>query len=394
LVYSHGSNPSSVPHSTTTKPFPTLHAQAFTVAATIEQQGFIHPSLDFDYFYAHDSGGTPSTVSDLTLPGDHIFTVPARKSTSSKSSPRRPKGNRYSPKTLGGGQQQQQQQVAAMAGQGTENSPGTAAQPVNKPKRVRTGCLTCRERHLKCDEAAPICQNCRKSNRTCKRGVRLNFIDTQVNAPPIVPPSHEWTIMFQDESRDIASEYKGGLGRYSNYKTPEAESRPRAGTNNTMSYEFPTSMPPPASTSHQPLPPIQGILPESYSDEQQNMTYEHHREPSHHHSHSHTESSFSATLPAPQSAYSNNEQSATPSEAPRDYLDSQEEVLFMQVFVEEVGLWMDSMDPMKHVGSETLLIIATADLDFSSRDFCRFTPWLNPCCSTHSWHVVQGISPL
>jgi hypothetical protein len=23
--------------------------------------------------------------------------------------------------------------------------------------------------------------------------------------------------------------------------------------------------------------------------------------------------------------------------------------LFMQVFVEEVGLWMDSMDPMKHV---------------------------------------------
>src|SRR5205809_8055747 len=50
----------------------------------------------------------------------------------------------------------------------------------SKPKRVRTGCLTCRERHLKCDEALPRCQNCQKSDRVCKRGVRLNFIDTQV----------------------------------------------------------------------------------------------------------------------------------------------------------------------------------------------------------------------
>jgi len=32
----------------------------------------------------------------------------------------------------------------------------------------------------------------------------------------------------------------------------------------------------------------------------------------------------------------------------KDYLDNQEETLFMQVFVEEVGLWMDSMDSQKH----------------------------------------------
>lgn len=241
-----------------------------------------------------------------------------------------------------------------MGGQGTETSPGQgeAAAPVNKPKRVRTGCLTCRERHLKCDEAAPICQNCRKSNRTCKRGIRLNFIDTQVQAPPIVPPSQEWTVAFQDESRDIASEYKGGLGRYSNYRTAEPERRSTVQPTNALPYEYQASMPPPpTSTAHQPLPPIQGILPESYPEEQHSLVYEHHREPTHHyahsHSHSHTESNYSATLP-PQSAYGGAEQSATPSEAARDYLDSQEEVLFMQVFVEEVGLWMDSMDPLKH----------------------------------------------
>lgn len=37
-----------------------------------------------------------------------------------------------------------------------------------------------------------------------------------------------------------------------------------------------------------------------------------------------------------------------PSEA-REILSSQEEVFFMQVFVEEVGIWMDSYDSLKHV---------------------------------------------
>ena len=69
---------------------------------------------------------------------------------------------------------------------------GSSIEAAGKPKRVRTGCLTCRERHLKCDEGLPHCQNCRKSNRTCKRGVRLNFIDTQVKDPKTIPPTADW----------------------------------------------------------------------------------------------------------------------------------------------------------------------------------------------------------
>lgn len=65
----------------------------------------------------------------------------------------------------------------------------------NKSRRVRTGCLTCRGRHLKCDEAFPECNNCRKSCRECKRGLRLNFIDTRVKSPPFVPPTLEWSGM-------------------------------------------------------------------------------------------------------------------------------------------------------------------------------------------------------
>ena len=49
-----------------------------------------------------------------------------------------------------------------------------------------------------------------------------------------------------------------------------------------------------------------------------------------------------------QTSYSNADQTITPPNETQDYLNSPEEVLFMQVFVEEVGLWMDSMDPMKH----------------------------------------------
>ncbi|OAA33945.1 C6 zinc finger domain protein [Beauveria brongniartii RCEF 3172] len=33
--------------------------------------------------------------------------------------------------------------------------------------RVRTGCWTCRSRHVKCDEVRPSCIRCRKGNRTC-----------------------------------------------------------------------------------------------------------------------------------------------------------------------------------------------------------------------------------
>ncbi|KAH6889213.1 C6 zinc finger domain-containing protein [Thelonectria olida] len=86
-----------------------------------------------------------------------------------------------------------------------------------KAKRVRTGCLTCRERHLKCDEAVPDCMNCRKRGRECKRGIRLNFLDTNVYRPACVPPLEGWAVQFLDESRDVASEYLGGLGRYAPY---------------------------------------------------------------------------------------------------------------------------------------------------------------------------------
>jgi len=131
-----------------------------------------------------------------------------------------------------------------------------------------------------------------------------------------------------------------------------------------MQFDYPGNAPPAPSMSYQELPPIQGLLPDSgYSDDPSggvHVKYDHHQD----HYHQDNQSNPSPftqnnTLQQQQQqqqqqhrgsiSYSHHEQESDPSEEKREYLNTQEEVLFMQVFVEEVGIWMDSMDPMKHV---------------------------------------------
>ncbi|KAI9745643.1 MAG: hypothetical protein M1818_001177 [Claussenomyces sp. TS43310] len=227
----------------------------------------------------------------------------------------------------------------------TTSSAEAAPLTANKPKRVRTGCLTCRERHLKCDEGLPTCLNCRKSSRACKRGVRLNFIDTKIRSPPVIPPGADWAVQFQDESREIASEYKGGLVRYAavdQIMTPPSEP---AG-------DYTARMVPvdPQMTLHDAVPSMvqpgaPGLYPEAGTMVKDEPRSQDNSSGSMHHSHTSSGSSFEPTATM---SYNSSGQTLTPPNETRDYLDSPEEVLFMQVFVEEVGLWMDSMDAMKH----------------------------------------------
>ncbi|THZ10215.1 hypothetical protein D6C95_00714 [Aureobasidium pullulans] len=48
----------------------------------------------------------------------------------------------------------------------TNQLPGTRHKKEIK-RRTKTGCLTCRKRRIKCDEAHPHCRNCQKSKREC-----------------------------------------------------------------------------------------------------------------------------------------------------------------------------------------------------------------------------------
>ncbi|KAI0012460.1 hypothetical protein F4779DRAFT_625977 [Xylariaceae sp. FL0662B] len=288
-----------------------------------------------------------------------------------------------------------------------------------KSRRVRTGCLTCRERHLKCDEGTPDCQNCRKSNRECKRGVRLNFIDMTCKEPPYVPPpTEEWAVHFQDESRLIASEYRGGLGRYAKFGT-QVPSPPReshleptfqrqahaihslGGQQTGTIHRSPAMMPTPQSLyygdqgqTHPDLmadahmhsrkssaasfmAPVGSANSAGYGNLMSDIfgiKDEGGRAPSHHRykgSDVSTAASVTgATAVGPSSLFrgggggggddgagGNNPESGTdsgmmtpPSDkaGEREYLNSPEELRFMQVFVSEVGIWMDSLDKEKH----------------------------------------------
>ncbi|KAI0173271.1 hypothetical protein GGR52DRAFT_379662 [Hypoxylon sp. FL1284] len=281
-----------------------------------------------------------------------------------------------------------------------------------KSRRVRTGCLTCRERHLKCDEGIPDCLNCRKSNRDCKRGVRLNFIDMTCKEPPYMPPTEEWAVQFQDESRLIASEYQGGLGRYtdsdSQAATPQTEPDlnplplPRRHSHvfeNADSQARVDRKPRILTSSLQPIyyddrsqthstfvgdtrthsrrssdasfmAPLGSTHPTGYgsmaSDPFGSMKDDGSRAPSHN-GYKGSEMSVATSMggftgigppstfrggTGGSSAESDVEAGLmTPSSensAEREYINSADELRFMQVFVSEVGIWMDSLDKDKH----------------------------------------------
>ena len=326
------------------------------MASSIEVPYFCPTTFDITYLEAHQNPSpfSSSTVSDNTLLGDRSREPSPRPAKKLKSTDHSNKLSDTSKAPSG------KQLMAVPDADGVAVVDAASAV---RPKRVRTGCLTCRERHLKCDEGLPHCQNCRKSSRVCKRGVRLNFIDTQVQDPPIIPPTQDWSVNFQDESREIASEYRGGLGRYA-VVGPEELGDVKDETQYdppTTQYDPPTHMVGAPTMSHQQLPPIQALPPggvEAYPETSQGMpelNRETHHQPHHHHTQSNTDSTYSTMPPPPQSSYSNShsDQITPPPNETRDLLTTQEEVLFMQVFVEEVGLWMDSMDPHKHVRTES-----------------------------------------
>lgn len=99
-----------------------------------------------------------------------------------------------------------------------------ATKSVQKVKRSRTrsGCFTCRDRHMKCDEQLPVCQNCINSKRRCYRGIRLNFSlynyydpkSTGASADIFLPSHHR----ILDQSIAVSKLYKNGYQGYKPYR--------------------------------------------------------------------------------------------------------------------------------------------------------------------------------
>jgi hypothetical protein len=134
-------------------------------------------------------------------------------------------------------------------------------------KRSRNGCLTCRTRHLKCDEVKPQCTNCTKGGRTCQWGMILKFdhkksslenrawyilpIEKDYNAPTGV-----WR--FEDESASIASQYQGGLESYGFSESQSdghsiSSHSSKSSTSLSQSHLSPQRLSPPPSQNYEPL---------------------------------------------------------------------------------------------------------------------------------------------
>jgi hypothetical protein len=168
--------------------------------------------------------------------------------------------------------------------------------------------------------------------------------------PPTMAQIHDWNVQFMDESREIASEYRGGLAKYG---APEENDSPY-NVENGILFDFAGVVPQPHQGPHQPLPPIHGMLPDPYIDDQLPIGQNHdrqQREPTHRYDHPHPDSAYlssnvqNTTVISP--PYSQPEHSVSSDN--RDYVRDPKELYYMQAFVEEVGLWMDCMDANKHV---------------------------------------------
>ncbi|SMR44615.1 unnamed protein product [Zymoseptoria tritici ST99CH_3D1] len=64
-------------------------------------------------------------------------------------------------------------------------------------RRTKTGCITCRKRRIKCDEAQPTCRNCQKSKRECM-GYDPVFKQTPQPAP--IQPAPNPPLLQQQHS--------------------------------------------------------------------------------------------------------------------------------------------------------------------------------------------------
>lgn len=92
-----------------------------------------------------------------------------------------------------------------------------------KRSRTRSGCLTCRDRHVKCDEQQPVCKNCIKLKRKCYRGIRLNFTQYTIYNPSqevnnnLKQYQQYQNFKLLDQSITIASLYENGKKLYEPY---------------------------------------------------------------------------------------------------------------------------------------------------------------------------------
>ncbi|KAL5901267.1 hypothetical protein ACKVWC_001063 [Pyricularia oryzae] len=142
----------------------------------------------------------------------------------------------------GGAQHQQQQQIPPLLPPPrplplsstivAKEEPGSLDPPrkpikkrIRKPRgrglRTKTGCLTCRKRHKKCDERLPICSHCATSNRDCV-WPDIQAMDAAATSAAAAPQLSSPTAgSSQSQDGDPRGSY-GSMGSSSHNSSPSA----------------------------------------------------------------------------------------------------------------------------------------------------------------------------
>ncbi|KAJ4991210.1 C6 zinc finger domain-containing protein [Stagonosporopsis vannaccii] len=76
-----------------------------------------------------------------------------------------------------------------------------------RPKRSRTGCMTCRNRRRKCDEGKPTCQNCISKGFECRYAAAFQILGKHNFTPEVKVGVKYANVRFAgDESQDLVPE--------------------------------------------------------------------------------------------------------------------------------------------------------------------------------------------
>lgn len=206
-------------------------------------------------------------------------------------------------------------------------------------------------------------------------------------------------VVFQDESRDVASEYVDGRKRYAPWDVPTsrkaARTPPIQGGRSTdimldenagrqgpilpsVPDGFPATAPEDRRQQLSSLGPVPGSTSASVSRTFSAPALPEIQQRNHSPAHSFGRDTAS---PSSTSATMRNHvvSPAASLHQTRQCIEDPEGALFMQAFVEEVAIWMDSLDPIKHVRSpgrmngNDLIVV-------SSRGYYLSPPWVSQCC--------------
>ncbi|KAI4283469.1 MAG: hypothetical protein L6R38_002111 [Xanthoria sp. 2 TBL-2021] len=139
--------------------------------------------------------------------------------------------------------------------------PSSATEPT-KHRRTRSGCYTCRQRRVKCDEARPQCARCHKGSRTCtypeppskpKRGSSSKSDAAKATAPIAEASSSD------EDDDDLKEPLVGAGARKSAADNVKVTASPRS----HAEHKNAPSRKVPSQSYKQPLPSIERTDPDS-----------------------------------------------------------------------------------------------------------------------------------